>query len=1184
MSDQKLYSLEILRNTFRSSGRETCTDSNAVTHQHFYLFDYFDRLACVTEVDYHTHFGILPHKTALSEQHITLQATSQNRDPFAYKGQDSQSAYPYLFCIFVQLFPGDYTGEKDQLFSIAEKPVQVLREIANSVIPKEMPYEIYHQFNVGDFCLALRTDDVQIGYRLANTIRTCKISCGVVMDTYTIVGIEAPQEGQFLQQAIDHSVVLRLSIRNMSALKPLNNLLGKGGGAFELRGLTGRYDVTLTLTLTQFQQIYPFLWERKFVKPLSDKESKAPLGNVVYSGDDPIVKWFCDNLSEIEFINERLLVTLPEDSFPEAEAKTLDTEKVDRQNDYVREYFERLRARKFRFENWIFLSEFKRGLRMLEEVWDSFSDLRYQRDACINGNMFFTQMCLVLRCIEKQLIALEDHPFIWEEEGAEEYFRRKNLVEHGFRDLNTWISRAGISMHNFNFRLQAINHQSIQAPIYECQMQMDPGKYLVAYTEFARLFLSEWSDGSEPRQYLLPFFSIDFNKTEPSADPLFLMPYLYKTEKRALVSSNERENLLLAINIPDMDSLARIYDMIPLLTHELSHNIRISEREQRNEVLARFVFAQISSYVVRHIMARNSRFDRCFCPDSLTDMLCDTLSGLLWDEYKKSFGDLLSEQNIGALISTLQPYLDCTIACFCEDVLDTFIYVRDEEVKTAMTALVTLLSPERRKSFSIIPDDEKDWGSKCVLHARKIMAEIARQIDEELKMDMPEGASGLNLTQDQCELLPNQFEDRLKACFSGMEDWYRKVPVEQQKKCARWRNRWLDCYMRLKDMHYQYQIIHQYLIYGNGREGRMKQGRGFLDAWFLKCRDRLAGAAPRECALWQAFSPNDHLNRLGLLVSDSKVFVRIVERTLQTIHRGTLEACINESVSAYREMFADLGMCAFCNFSAFGYLRFFSRKHKIALTERNYMEKSPYYSNADMSSQRILTIAVVLLQIRGDAEGESLEEEAISYLNSAKKRLLRDERTNTLDVAIESWFDGIARLLREKNKDRLGAYLPSTLLEFCDTLKEQVFMDEIFPEMEELYELVKQVLCIRYLILRKVLRAERLLVEHFKDLYSKMVEKFYKNKDSSGVSQKIGEFYNRSEFYLQEDWIGEEFQSVLRFVQHYYYKNWEVYAYTPELQENIERADSAFEANQQRMDQWICKLLTDSRGDKSACH
>lgn len=82
VSDQKLYSLEILRNTFRSSGRETCTNSNAVTHQHFYLFDYFDRLACVTEVDYHTHFGILPHKTAPSEQHITLQAISQNRDPF----------------------------------------------------------------------------------------------------------------------------------------------------------------------------------------------------------------------------------------------------------------------------------------------------------------------------------------------------------------------------------------------------------------------------------------------------------------------------------------------------------------------------------------------------------------------------------------------------------------------------------------------------------------------------------------------------------------------------------------------------------------------------------------------------------------------------------------------------------------------------------------------------------------------------------------------------------------------------------------------------------------------------------------------------------------------------------------------------------------------------------------------
>lgn len=435
-----------------------------------------------------------------------------------YVDGEDKVKYPYLFCIFIQLFPGNSFEMNNRDFSVSDESVKVLDELAQRCLPDGMPYEIYHQFNVGDFCLALRTNDVLLGYHLASEIRTHDFSCGVVMDTYTIVGIAKPCENQFDGCKIGHHVALRFSIRDLSVLQSLNNLLkqetSEPASVLGLKGLTGRYDVTLTLTLERFQQLYPFLWKRKFDVSQDVLEKEVPCAIV-----DPVVKWFCHNLSEIEFINERLLVTLsdnefmPTDNFSQKSVDCMSyAGKVERQNAFVREFFHCLNIWTPDYDSWYMLEEFRKKLRMLEEVWNNFSDLRYQRDACINGNMFFAQMCLILLCVEQQVHELEARSYKVEDaSGSDDDRICRAIIENGFHDLIEWLSTAYISMQDFHFRLQAINRQSLHSPVYECQMQMDPGKYLVAYTEFARLFLSKWSGGSTPKQNLLPFLSIDFH-------------------------------------------------------------------------------------------------------------------------------------------------------------------------------------------------------------------------------------------------------------------------------------------------------------------------------------------------------------------------------------------------------------------------------------------------------------------------------------------------------------------------------------------------------------------------------------------------------------------------------------------------------------------------------------------------
>lgn len=1181
----QLYSLEMIRNTAAQPHENGQSLPDAPKSYRFYLFDYFDRLACITEGDYREHFGFTAHKTVLTEQHITLKSTSKAKnidpltDPFAYGTLPDHPARPYLFCIFVQLFPGEYTGAQSESFAVEQTPVDKMRAIARRVLPDGTPYEIYHQFNAGDFCLALRTDDVQSGYQLANAIRTSDIGFGVTLDTYTIVGIEEPRENQFSASADGHNVVLRLSIRDMSCLETLHKSLQSGadGNAVTgLKGLAGRYDATLTLTLTQFQQLYPYLWESKFGK----RPQPSPSNETADQFADPVVRWIYEHIGEIEFINERLLIDLPADGFPVSAVHGLDPEKVRRQNDYIQESLARLKRWTPEYGYWNMLDEFGQKLRMVEDVWNSFSNLRFQGDSCINGNMFFAQMCLVLLCIEKHLQTFDAHPLEEETPGTPAYDARMKLIEGGFRDLFAWISTACTSMHNFNFRLQSINRQSFQAPIYECQMHMDPEKYLVAYTEFARLFLSRWGSHTSPKQNLLPFFSIDFNQSALSANPLFLLPYDYAPAQNVPVANEAKEQMLLAINIPDTDSLARIYDMLPLITHELSHNLRVVDRAERNEVLVRFVFAQTANYIVTHALARNSYFERCFSPDRLHHTLAKSLGDLLWEKFDALFHEVLPNQNIGALISTIKPYLVNMLACFCEQPNHNFICVDKTDLSSAMAALISLLSPENQQklAFAPLPDGTEAPLSigQYLSRAEQVLRLLEEQTALDLAADRPAGCESLTLLDfEQYTLPPHIFDTKISEKFADMENWYQALSAKEQQAYALWHSRWLHCYMRLKDANALFQIIHQYRIYGSDKVARENDGRIFLKDWFARCQEILTHAPESQRALWEAFLPNDHLNRLGLRMAGDEVFERSMVRTLQTVQQDTFYRITDESTSAYREVFADLGMCAFCGFHAFGYLRFFSRKHQLSLVTANFdhVTKSVYHSNADMSAQRIQTVCLLLLHMQNDENGAQLLADSIAYLRSAAKRLQSVEMSECLGLEIGNWIEALIIELTKQNKDELNLLQPSLLLEFSETAEEEAAFRTVFREMEYLYEFAKQVL----LVLRNVeidtFDPVKPLVEHFISLYPELLQCVEEFSDTSHVTSKIETLYNDPVFILEQELLSKEFEDVLQFVQHYYFRNWEIYANTPNLDDNFAHSDEIFRKNQETISAWISTLI-----------
>lgn len=1176
----------------------------------FYVFDYYDEMTCWHEnLNYGMCLGleesdrrIEPISTVASNYVtlVSLSSDSQEKvDPFSV---ESTPDCPFLSLISVTPLV-DGSGA-DGFFS-AEKEVDSFlehctRELANEtkaasdVFFEKMQFQeqkgkirlrVFHSMNSGAFCIAVRSASIELGYCIAMHIRTMGIPASdpyprLLCNTYTTtcICIGVNEDGVAVSPSIkqnnDSQILLRLAIDKdlISRITPASGFMGDGGGLY------GRYDVTLRLSLNEFLHIYPYICAHKCgtLLPLdANHEEEDSSGTIA----DALISIFKEDAG-IQCINERILVGGSVLTF------TLESVRLHKDgkengcgNDagFFYRQGERVRREKKEIEKKInclaekgriipFCSnEFIHYIHMIRDMWRNYESLREQPDSVVNGNMFFTQMWLLLDIIDVYLDSMQN----------EDSQRRIS-----YDDLMVSLRRAINSISHFQIMMQSVNQQSMQSPNYTVQMHCDLEKLIIAYTEFSRIFLAEHFPDKEKnlekeggKQSILPVFNIEPVKDSIRAEPLFLLPYIYKADSHLVETNPSRERLLLSIVLPDIETLGRLYRTLPMICHELSHNFRLLERNKRNDALCDYILNKVSGYVTRQWFSRSAE-NAIYAPFGLIeDRIQECISKELAASYRKYVGDVHNSSNIGSLITNILFWLKDEIFIGQDSYTRHTPSVSASMLKGVLEEMGCLYQQtgeladadwrdEYRKYATLLKESEKthlkeeDYLAIDILSG-KMEADIINSYFLDLMTDLHKLR---RFIVDHFRTRSVQEENSFQAFVRMMEELQDKlnsVPISHYG---------IDClideienaaviinedfvfqmeqdepsvglefellrkkavyaiheFCRLLKNVCQLRIASRYRINSNSNRNQ------FLKNIKYSIRKELGLIQGRKDAAWVLFGSEkvqEFLIPLGLDQESDELFLSSFCSILDGFPTTAMEDLVKNSTQLYREVFADLGMCVSMGLDVFGYLSVLGNGSPMGIDT--------------FRIERMRTVCFVLSS-RSGSDPKGFADLCYDFYNST----ICDIEQYLSDAGKQSdAFSDYKKMvwLFLSGKAPASASLKPFKIESVYSLLSREREDEyasLMVKMEIFWYTAVYVWYYRTSVRGSV---NRKLLVHFREMYNnEMVDTFNRPGDSH-LLRKIGKMYNNGQIGL-DSCMKEEFQDMMSFVLFYYYKNWEIYS------------------------------------------
>lgn len=1183
----------------------------------FSLFDYFDWLVVHKGdvLDYRACFGLEQAVSApplVSSAYLTLVSLAgeeaprggtngiREGDPFFGGEGEDLSTLPFLSLILVTVLPDPIVSPapKPHSFPICPKDVdgflrtctaslrQWVREECGDAFQAgetlQAVFQVYNCINSGNFCVAIRSRTPELAYHVsmrvrAETLRQAEGSVFPHLDcsTYSLGGLVCPKD--VVPQTFPHDALrdstaemaLRLSVTNQVR----NSLFFHAADYMseDLRGLYGRYDVTLRLNLRQFGQLYPWIISKKLGHPFPQDSGKDEVDEIVHLLRQGLLD------QGAQCLNARLLLhmegTTALDNVGARRKKRQDT--VMAENGAVSQLLEEVTRRG---DLLVYCQEeYHASLLLLRDLWESYRGLRYQDDSFIDGNILLVQVRLLLNTVKLYL------------ESMDKECTRQPDYETLSRSLRLAIN----SIDHFQKLMMSINQQSMQAPNYEMQMHCDMEKFVVAYTEFSRRFLSEHfpSAGSgsdvpleKRRQLFFPIISVNTTLEAIQAHPLFLLPYRQK--KDGLFYSNlSDETLLLSIEVPENGLLGDVYAFLPLLCHELSHNFRVLDRNERNDALVQYLFLRIAQFIVRRWISQTSENNIYHAFGYLEDELyIDELAALLKEAYLERCGEAHNTANIGALVNNIRVFLT-------EDIFTrketnqlqrpdlTLDQVRDQLSWLCRLALDA--SGEEKPdwggeyqacqdAFTAARDAEgKDWEylSKGLRSLAKRLTQVvavgyARQVEEvgkifceRLEEDMRAWIDPLlkeicNTEKLQRVILSSESE--VDQWIANINKWCQQMDLlsgrwRQVKNLAR-EARMLDhsiCSMcrAVKDANHLYMILGSCHTYEN-KPYKSKVRDNLIQEYHKRIRAKLDQYyADREYPWLLHSAPSIHELTAPLGVDlDDETFTKMLKRIFLSTARHDYFMIIDMNMTLYREISADLGMCVSLGLSTFGYLNVLAHNSPFQVLD------SPF---SNVKLERIRIVCLALIEGGGLAKDDVVD--ALCRNGQActwelARRLEREMNEASLDARswkeIRQWIEDV---LEGKKKIRPVPAFRLPLEVFAKWFDPGMSMDLV----HDLYGQLKALWSLAHFInyLRNVVDSgmKHPLQQHFSELLPIIRSQWQKdetNAPSSRILQKVGEAYNGPSgirIFLDNR---ERFLDTLSFVLYYYYHGWNVYGWS----------------------------------------
>ena len=963
------YILELIRSNEIPHNKETNkSDKDRKSCTQFLMFDYFDILyykeLSGKEKRYTYYFSVEDsisndEQRKVSQKTLSLYRHAGNNsdnglpsNPFVM-GQPAEKAClsdkPFLgiiqICLCKETFINDILLSGDAngfLCDIEKKVLNIAENALGNERNCETIKQIYRSSTTGDFCLALRTDSISDIYRVSSRLNDSRENGrdkeSPKMMTYTNVGVECGvQNGKyctfspsFLQKHGGNIIALRLT-----ADSNMLSELAKHTGNLELmKGLFGRYDYLLHISVEEFAKIYPSLCIKKF--GALDSAGEA-------SGADGFEKLILH--PQIRYINERVLVdcTGARDKTEDSEKRSEDSKEIansieelkgleKRNNDLLSEikHIDEYRE-EFKEENRAFQDLYRSTL----ELYKAFSSIFMEKDAVINWLIWQNDMKVMCDCI---LSEMQEYGSIPNEKEKRDF--RINL-------LGSW--RESVQAINRYTRLvQNVNYQTYQSPVYEIQTQIDAEKMMVAYREAMRVyvqgFVKHSGDAVDPIGEIEPIIYPELRESKVQVIELFANMGWGKTpDTRAIICM-----------VPSFEYFGRMYDLLPWIMHEASHYFRVMSRKKRNSFVVEYVVKHVFLFVTQNIVREYSRQNSFLEEGRVVQNLRDAFQEIWVREIESDLNAIKEQRGEDPSFEQMVDITTCHLMRF-------FAYDMDgkKEFGTVRKALFSVLYEEMRKrsmldTALINALSEVRTGEKDLSRIEGLIKLLVDHDRNEIAERFPEQGDIELTAQDIFCVLPDWLEER--SCHVCKNVPGASAPyVREYTFMIKRLHRLFECYKNASEKY-------------SGQEGKRQE---ILEKVYDSFDKRIKEDKAVREYLYDA-EEMYFLNQIGMLNGDKQLFCDQVIKLFQKIERAQIDKRKRFRTSVYRESCADLMMAVSLQMTGFGYCRQVLQTVSDTVIDRR---KNEYDT---ITYTRFRTVVAVLL-----TEHEGVE--AVRYIEGKLK-------------------------------------------------------------------------------------------------------------------------------------------------------------------------------------------------------
>ena len=1142
---------------------------------------------------------------------------------------DNSREEPFLSLINITKVPSPEFSESQFPYEYLKNIYKKITEaITEAIRERQCKVKVLYSMNSGCFVAVVRSNAIDAAYNIAMGIRA------INYDTFTIASIECNEcdLSKATPSQITHDLqelgyansqtrfAVRLLVKSLDKINEIKDLRTLGDSTVNTSiGLYGRYDCTFILSYDDFSHLCPYIYQYKLTKtPILPTHAILP----------PIVEKLVELLSagDIYLINVRPLVTpsapnIKGDKGDKGDKGTGYRDAVKLYEDKLKKMLDLIRAHRYVLP--YYNSEYKEALSLLNEVLETFSGVRYENDSTLNGFMFFFQMHSALDSLDVYRKHFKDTP----------------PSPGHCKKIVAWLRRVIVCLNSFTKLVQSVNLQSIQTPNFEMQTRVDMEKYAVAYTEFLRQFTSayhnRYNTSKDPRYPLYPMLTTDPSQQEISAATLF--PHSFPEDDQSAPS-------LVTVLIPSVEYFLTLYDTLPLICHEISHDFRFVSRPERNNKLASIVFEKVASDLTGHLFKDYTSLLPLPIHSGIAGTIHDALLASFEKEFKERPDKELEERSLDFSLFSAASELSAFILRKLSDgerkppdivkqihktlkeALKRLYQFNDEAIKKLSDDSLNIIKSlpawveceKRRRDSKIITNKVViDALDKCLGDLRKnLNASLFTELMKALQVGLPtktfddvcalvkELINGIN--SGAADLLYNTLLAQHEKTLYYIVEIFR--PEDTDSKCESCRSqtckekpngilqgdsaRYLNCLLLSSSQKSDVSAIDEQL---GGILAR------YLDCMLLlfSCRrdildirrgDSSYNYEPSENQepfvkelhkhmyekakeLYKSSFLNSEISSAAILktgiLADYEIFLMSFKNNVDL---SNIDIMVKDLLHLYKEVFADLCMCAAIGFDAFGYCRFFAKHYiqvdtlVLANTEKN------------MFLIRARIVAWVLADKAGQT-GKEFAQELIcrkkKYIASAIEKICEEIPFIDRETEPKSYTEILC------NDEGLAPY---QVFAKVDKIWEDWLKRGVIPEPEQItsefaqsshepnrfLEYLKQIATISVLVddICSEAGSYKKIIEHASELHREHIA-----SDGSGckwetglnyqdiqLRKAIAEYFNNNEFRsLEDDDSDEIFKNNLKFALHFYNQNRAAFERIINPTQIVPRGDSIIE-------------------------